>query len=334
MIELMIKKNEAGQRFDKYLAKLFGKAPASFYYKMLRKKNITLNNKKADGKEKLLEGDCVKFFLSQETFDKFTQNITDDYSSLPLPSSFNIIYEDTDIILLNKPAGLLSQKAKSTDYSLNEYVIAYLLENGQLSSMDMTTFKPSICNRLDRNTSGIVICGKTLPGLQLMNGIIKDRSLSKFYLTLVKGSLKNSIHLEGYLKKDEKTNKVFLQEKESKDSTFISTIVTPLHQMQINKRAVTLAEICLITGKTHQIRAHMASIGHPIIGDYKYGVKAYNDTFKKDFGISHQLLHAYRIVMPTLPTPLKHLSDKQFKAELPDNFLHLLHLNNITSFDK
>lgn len=333
MIEIIIKENEAGQRLDKYLAKILVKASSSFYYKMLRKKNITLNNKKADGKEKLVKGDCVKFFLSEETFAKFSKSDNDNYTSICIPTTFNVIYEDKDILLVNKPAGLLSQKAKITDTSLNEYVIAYLIKSGQLLEEDLATFKPSICNRLDRNTSGIVICGKTLKGLQQMNESIKNRSLQKFYVTLVKGALKSPIHLEGYLKKDEIVNKVSLQKEAEQGSVFISTVITPLTEIQLKNQTVTLTEVCLITGKTHQIRAHMASIGHPIIGDYKYGTRAYNDEIKKEFNISHQLLHAYKLVMPALPAPFEHLSGKQFKAKLPESFLKLLHMAHITSFD-
>ncbi len=198
-----ITKNEAGQRLDKLLAKYLNLAGKSFIYKMLRKKNITLNGKKCDGSEKLSEGDEVKLFLSDETIEKFSE------VKIQGTRKLDVVYEDDDIILINKPSGMLSQKAKETDESLVEYLIQYLLDGGKLTKEDMRQFKPSVCNRLDRNTSGIVIAGKSLPGLQLMSEAIKkERTIGKYYLCIVKGSVAGPKEIDGYLKKNEKTNQV------------------------------------------------------------------------------------------------------------------------------
>lgn len=199
-----ITKNEAGQRLDKLLAKYLNLAGKSFIYKMLRKKNITLNGKKCDGSEKLSEGDEVKLFLSDETIEKFSEVKIQKVRKRKL----DVVYEDDDIILINKPSGMLSQKAKETDESLVEYLIQYLLDGGKLTKEDMRQFKPSVCNRLDRNTSGIVIGRKSLPGLQLMSEAIKERTIGKYYLCIVKGSVAGPKEIDGYLKKNEKTNQV------------------------------------------------------------------------------------------------------------------------------
>jgi len=314
-----INTNEAGQRLDKYLRKYLSLAPGSFIYKMLRKKNITLNNKKADGTEKLNIGDTISFYLSDETYEKFhgvsSTNKTEAAQYVAayfqLKNRFSIIYEDADILLLNKSAGVLSQKAKETDTSLNEAMIGYLLQTEAITEKDLSTFKPSICNRLDRNTSGIVICGKSLPGLQTMSLLLKERTLHKYYHCIVDGVMTDASHLEGYISKNESTNKVTVYKEKVGDSVPIITDYKPLQ----NNGKVTLLEVTLVTGKTHQIRAHLASIGHPIIGDYKYGNMTTNAFYKEHFLISHQLLHAHHITFPILEHACNQLSEKTFTAD-------------------
>ena len=172
MKQFTISPNESGQRFDKYLKKLLSNASGSFVYKMLRKKNITLNDRKADGTEKLNAGDLVKLFLSDETFEKFSGKDETNSGYMKLKSidsgRLQVVYEDDDVIIINKPSGMLSQKAVPEDISANEYILSYLIRKGALSEEQFKTFKPSICNRLDRNTSGLLIAGKTLKGLQTM----------------------------------------------------------------------------------------------------------------------------------------------------------------------
>lgn len=311
-----ITKNEAGQRLDKMLCKYLNLAGKSFIYKMLRKKNITLNGKKCDGSEKLSEGDEVKLFLSDETIEKFSEVKIQKVKKTKL----DVVYEDDDIILINKPAGMLSQKAKDSDESLVEYLIDYLLDSGELTGEAMRQFRPSVCNRLDRNTSGIVIAGKSLPGLQIMSKAIKERTIGKYYLCVVKGRVDGIKEISGFLKKNEKTNQVTVLNQEEKDALPIRTLYRPL----LSDGKSTLLEVKLITGRSHQIRAHLASIGHPIAGDYKYGDPRLNAEVKEKYGVQSQMLHAWRLVMPSrMEEPLSGLSGREFTAEPPGEFARM-----------
>lgn len=321
MRQITVSANEAGQRLDKLLSKYLNKAPKSFFYKMLRKKNITLNGKKAEGNEKLQPGDEIKLFLSEETIAAFQE--------LPKLSPIKeerlpIVYEDAHILLINKPAGMLSQKAAPSDVSLVEHVISYLLRTGAIKEADLEVFRPGICNRLDRNTSGLVAAGKSLPGLQAMNALFKERSLHKYYRTIVVGTLSKPQRIEGWLSKNEKTNQVQIYKKEQEDALPICTEYFPLKQLSIGGKPYTYLEINLITGRSHQIRAHLASIGHPLIGDPKYGNSSTNEYFRKHYGLKYQLLHAYRLELPVLTGTLEALSTQQFYAPLPALFTKLV----------
>lgn len=319
MRELIIRENEAGQRLDKFLHKYLKEAPNSFLYKMLRKKNITLNAKRADGSERLAVGDKITLYLSEETAAKFqgkTENrYTDAFSQV---GPLEILYENRHILLVNKPAGLLTQKAVKTDISLNEWLIGYLLSSGCLTEADLETFKPSVCNRLDRNTSGIVICGKTLPGTQQMNAMLQDRSLRKFYRLYVRGVLKEEMLLEGYLIKEEAANRVTIQKHADGGlkEQYIATRYAPVAY----SRDMTLLEVELITGKSHQIRAHLASIGHPLLGDYKYGDRNWNQIYREKYRLESQLLHAYRLEFPAMEGAFADMSGLSVTAKLPDAF--------------
>lgn len=312
MKEYVIGKNEANQRFDKYLHKLLKEAGSGFLYKMLRKKNITLNGKKADGTEKLKEGDIVKLFLSDETFLKFagTPVANTDFLIPEEKRKFelSILYENEDILILNKPKGMLSQKSKPDDISANEYILDYLIRTKKITTEEIKTFRPSICNRLDRNTSGLLIAGKTLKGLQDMANQLKSRSVKKYYRCIVKGSVTKKQNIRGYLVKNEKTNKVTVLKEPIGEAKYIETEYAPIEQL---KGGYTLLEVHLITGRSHQIRAHLASIGHPILGDEKYGDHRLNQKILKSLHIKGQLLHAYRLVF----------SDGfEITAPLPDEF--------------
>jgi 23S rRNA pseudouridine955/2504/2580 synthase len=311
MKEINIGENEAGQRFDKLLGKYLNEAPKSFIYKMLRKKNITLNGKKASGNEKLVLGDSVKLFLADETIEKFTENTVQE-----VKADIKVIYEDKNILVINKPGDMLSQKAKAEDISLVEHIIAYMLETKSLTQEDLKSFHPSICNRLDRNTSGIVVAGKSLIGLQTMGNIFKKRSLHKFYRCIVAGEVQRQQYIKGYLSKNEKMNKVVISKEKRRDALPIETEYTPL----VSNGIYTLLEVRLITGRSHQIRAHLSAIGHPIIGDFKYGTAKVNKECKAKYGLSHQLLHSYRLEMPELEGALSNLSRKVWIAEEPDIF--------------
>ncbi len=320
---LTVNENEAGQRLDKLLAKYLDKAPKSFLYKMLRKKNITLNQKKAAGSEKLRVGDEIRLFLSEETMENFSSPRKEASLSGSIPKP-EIIYEDSHVLLLNKPAGLLSQKARPEDISLVEQLTSYLLESGQLRPEDLKSFRPGVCSRLDRNTSGLVAAGKTLAGLQALNHLIRTRSLGKYYRTVALGTIKESRRVEGWLRKNEKTNQVSVYPTEQKDSLYICTEYIPLQSLVLKGLPCTFLEIRLVTGRSHQIRAHLASLGHPLLGDPKYGNPKFNQYAAKDLGLHFQLLHAFRLEFPQLSGTLKELSGRKFTAPLPSVFDKIL----------
>jgi 23S rRNA pseudouridine955/2504/2580 synthase len=328
MKQFYVQQNEAGQRLDKLLGKILNKAPKSFIYKMLRKKNITLNGKKADGSEKLAVQDEIKLFLSDETIAQFSEEV----ETTIVEEKLDIIYEDKHLLIVNKPLGVLSQKAEKGDVSMVEHIISYLLSSHQMTKEQLLSFKPAICNRLDRNTGGILIAGKSLLGLQEMAKLLKSRSLEKYYLCIVKGKVEEKKRIEGYLSKDEEKNQVKIFPKQTENTEYICTEYEPLtcSKAAVRDRAdlaedealgtYTLLRVKLITGKSHQIRAHLASIGHPIVGDFKYGSQKTNHYFKRNYGLTSQLLHSHQIIMPKLDGELSYLSGKSFTAALPEQF--------------
>ncbi|WP_029321333.1 RluA family pseudouridine synthase [Butyrivibrio sp. AE3004] len=340
MREIKVDNNLEGKRLDKFLGSYFTECSMGFLFKMLRKKNITLNGKKATGKEMLNSGDVIAVFFSDETFDKFVNKHAKDLNSAQSTSTneyekafekyknIQIIYEDEHVLLLNKPAGILSQKAESTDMSINEWLIGYLLKTGFVTRQTLGLFRPSVCNRLDRNTSGLLICSKSLAGARTMAEILKDRSLHKYYRTIVVGEVLSNAHIDGYLYKDEKSNTVTLYDSipedikaENKSYSKIETSYEILRsgKIFINNENIKLTEleVLLHTGKTHQIRAHLSSIGHALIGDTKYGDAFVNKEMKKLFKLNYQLLHSYRLKFPKLEGELLGLSEKSFIADTP-----------------
>ena len=330
MKSFLVSPNEAGQRLDKLLAKYMDTAPKSFFYKMLRKKNITLNGKKAEGSEKVAEGDEIRLFLSDETIAGFQSAKKKDTASaggqsgqgkelrkqeIPLLKSHEIVYEGKHLLIVNKPAGELSQKAKKEDISINERIVEYLKVT---QGIGQDRFTPGVCNRLDRNTTGLLIAGKSLAGLQEAAELLKQRTLHKYYLCIVAGKADKPRYLTGYLKKEESTNTVTVVSVEEfqkkdlnpKEYDKIETKLIPL----VTNGAETLLAIQLITGKTHQIRAHLASIGLPLLGDAKYG------TGNRTLHLKYQLLHAYMLQFPSLSGALSEVSEQVITVEPPAKF--------------
>ena len=375
MYQVQITDKDAGQRLDKYLHRILPKAGSGFLYKMLRKKNITLNDKKADGSERIVKGDNVTIYFSDKTLEKFmgrkifadsgtkhTENVsglrhtesskeriteceTDYIAAYNKIRGVRILYENDHILLADKPSGILSQKAERNDYSLNEWLVGYLLTSGAVTEEDLAVFKPSVCNRLDRNTSGIVLCSKTLKGARLLGDVLKNRTLHKYYRLYVKGVVEDEQLIEGYLTKDEEHNKVYIEPVYIDDLADIHEtapnrpraehkVIKSLDEIKTSyiktgyipistERDKTLLEVELFTGKTHQIRAHLASIGHPLLGDPKYGDPAWNEEYRKKYHVRAQLLHAYKVVFPQLDEPFGDISGRTFVAELPEIFMRV-----------
>ena len=309
MREIEISQREAGQRLDRFLSRYMPGASSGFLHKMLRKKNIKRNQIRAQGGDLLEAGDRIQLYFSEETLEKFCRPQREPeenpstwresgsrriQSQSPARKCVKLLYRDEDILAFHKPAGMLSQKADSRDDSLNDYLIDYCLDQGILTREDLYTFRPSVANRLDRNTSGIVLCGISVRGLQTLSRLLKNRELGKYYLCPVKGEMHGEGRLAGYMSKDRKSNRTAWSREKKAGAAFVETAYRVLD----SSPGVSLLEIHLITGKSHQIRSHLASIGHPVLGDYKYGDRPFNDRLKKKYGLSHQLLHCWRVYMP------------------------------------
>lgn len=313
MYELKITKLDEGQKLKKLCFKYFDKAPQSFTYKMLRKKNIVLNDKKAAGDEILSAGDIVKFYLSDETLNLFhttyeKKDTGEKHHRFRLNEE-NIIFENDDYIIINKPAGVLSQKASQDDYSVNEAVIDHMLEKSMITKDQLDNFRPSVCNRLDRNTSGIITAGKTQKGLRYLSTKLREKdntNVIKAYLTVVHGRFnKDGIVTFGFTK-SEKDNTVIVDE--SGKGTDI--VKTGFRFLKYNKDLnLSLVEAILYTGKSHQIRASLQHLGYPIAGDRKYGNPELDRRLKPR--PKRQLLHAGMLK----------LSDTEaFTAHFPKDF--------------
>ena len=257
----------------------------------------------------LQAGDTLQLYLAEETIQSFMEE-----KEVPqVKRHFAIVYEDDDILVVSKPAGLLTHPEKSSDKdTLIDQILYYLYQKGQYTPDAASSFTPALCNRLDRNTSGLVIAGKTLRGVQAVNEIIRTHKLDKYYLTLVAGEIRHAGEITGYLTKDEDKNQVRISKREGMGAKTLTKYRTIAHA-----KGYTLLEIHLITGKTHQIRAHMQSIGHPVVGDRKYGSEHSNEKFRKEYALSNQFLHALRVEWNEKQGPLGYLYGKEMTAPLP-----------------
>lgn len=286
MKSFVISQNDSGQRLDKFIHKSVPLLPQSMLYKYIRTKRIKVNSKRAEISQRLEVGDTVDMYINDEFFAEAEKK----YDFLDAPKSLNVIYEDANILLLDKKQGVLCHPDdKEYVDTLIGRVKRYLYEKGEYKPDEENSFVPSLVNRIDRNTGGIVIAAKNAEALRILNEKMKNRELHKYYLCVVVGTPKNkSDTLTGYLVKDEKTNTVKVLKAPCEGAKTAKTKYRVIDSVD----GLSLVEVELLTGRTHQIRAHMASIGCPLLGDGKYGN---NRTNKKFGGYKKQLLYSYRL---------------------------------------
>lgn len=310
MKELIIQRNDAGQRLDKFLTKALPALPPSLLHKYIRLKRIKLGGKRVELNYRLQEGDTLQLYIN----DEFFESPTPEESWRRVTPRLDIVYEDEHLLLVNKPAGLVVHEDESqTPNTLINQIKAYLYQSGQWDPAGEQSFTPALCNRIDRNTGGIVIAAKTAAALRILNEKIRDRELSKYYLCLVHGRLTPPAGtLKSYLRRDTDKKQVFAEKHKTADNL---TALLDYRTLE-TRRDISLVECRLRTGRTHQIRVQMAQAGHPLVGDTKYGLAKYN----QDIPFAHQTLWSCRLRFD-LPTPageLEYLRGREFQVrEVP-----------------
>ncbi|WP_244833145.1 RluA family pseudouridine synthase [Clostridium sp. BJN0001] len=307
-MNIKIGPNEAGQRLDKFLRKYLKDVPLSAIFKALRKKDIRVNGSKKNEKYFLEEGDIVEIRYIKTN----SQNIKKDFEQVEV-NGLKIIYEDENIIIVEKwPEILVHSDGNEEEPSLTDYVLSYLYKKGFYDPQKETTFVPSPCNRLDRNTSGIVMFGKTYEGLKEINAAIREDKIKKYYYTLCKGRISDGVY-NAYIVKNHDTNISKIYKESVEDSKKITMKVKTIQ----SNGAYSLLEINLITGRSHQIRAHLSYLGNPVAGDSKYGDKEINSVLLNKYGLNYQFLYAYKLNFRAMSGKLEYLQNKTITAALP-----------------
>lgn len=307
MREITISQNDSGQRLDKFLTKFMPNLPPSMMYKGLRKNCVKINGKHAkDGSVKLKNGDVLNLYFKDEFFEKTTNK-----SFINIVPDINIVYEDSNIMLIDKRPGMVVHEDESgRGGTLIDHIKSYLYQKGEYNPDNEQSFVPSLCNRIDRNTGGIVIAAKNAQSLRVMNQKIKDREMTKLYLCVLSGRLdKKSGELRHFMKKDESKKQVYVYNSPVEGAR---TAVTR-YKVLAEKNDMSLVEVDLITGRTHQIRAHFAHIGHPLMGDGKYGSNKIN----KNTPFAYQALYSYKLKFEftTDGENLEYLNGREFKVD-------------------
>ena len=300
--------NEAGQRTDKFMRKVLGDVPLSRIYKAFRKGDIRVNGSKINEKHSLVEGDIVetKYITSDVKKEEFKR----------IENKLKITFEDSNILMVEKwPGVLVHADKKDGEATLTDYVLSYLFDKGDYRPENEITFTPAPCNRLDRNTSGIVMFGKNFQSLKALNEMIRERNVEKFYMALVRGRIKDGIY-EGYIHKNEDANISQVYNVEMPDTKKIAMEVKNIESCG----TFSLIDINLLTGRSHQLRAHLSHLGHAIVGDSKYGDKKINSFFTNKYGLNYQYLYAYKTIFKNCPEELAYMENKTVAESLPPVF--------------
>ncbi len=308
MKQFTIEAGQEGQRLDHYLARLMPNAPSGFFYKMLRRKNIKVNGRKAQGRDRLGAGDTVSLFLSDETFARFSRRKAVRTVSVPLPE---ILYEDEYLLAVNKPAGFLVQPDHSGEPSLSDALYAHYDPEGELRAAGNYVCSPA--HRLDKNTSGIVLCGKTLTCQTFLSDCIRDGRMEKYYRAFVHGRMTKEFTGEAYLRKHPEKTGVMISKEMQDGAERIRTGFAPVKGNEL----LTDVLVRLYTGKKHQIRAHLAFLGYPVVGDRRYGDAEKDAALPFRVAYGRQLLHAYRIHFPEDAEEFSSLAGLTITAPLP-----------------
>lgn len=305
MKTIQIGSNESGQRCDKFLRKLLKDVPLSAIYKAFRKGDIRVNGKKIKEQYVLEDGDTIEIRYIKTSGEKKKFERIDN--------NLKITYEDENILMVEKwPNLLVHSDTKDGDPTLTDYVLSYLYDKGDYEPEKEVTFTPAPCNRLDRNTSGIVIFGKNFKYLKALNEAIRERSIEKHYMALVQGRIKDGIHT-GYILKNEDANISKVYETQVPNSKEIAMEVKTIQSCG----TFSLIEINLLTGRSHQLRAHLSELGNPIVGDSKYGDKKLNSFFVNRYGLNYQFLYAFKVIFKSSSDELEYMKNKTIAESLP-----------------
>lgn len=315
MIKLTIGENQGNQRLDRFLKKYFAKASLGFIYKLIRK-DVKVNGKRKQPETMLSAGDELVIYMSEEEAAKLQKEV----KTVNARKQFKVVYEDENILIVNKPFGVLTHgDGREKKNHLANQVIDYLISKGEYDPRVEKTFTPSPANRLDRNTTGLVLFGKKASALQELNTMIRERdAIEKVYLTIVSGHIDEVMELRDNMVKNERTNTVSVCQEEGKS---METDITPI-ELSRGGKAYSLVEAKIRTGRTHQIRVQLAASGHPIIGDVKYGKPQVNSYMRSKYDLTTQLLHAYKLVFADCRQdgPLAYLQGIEFICEPPERF--------------